>query len=443
MSNFDGNLLIPRMFERWVGLIQRWMYLDTLVSVMFSLSALRNIDTAEKQLQIEKDKANDIKQMNYLFNQEKFKAFDEQYLFVPRGTVLSPAQKLEQRFNQNLYYDFVAVEAKYRLGKGAKLFDKLPTVIASEPDYNAYLGARGLLDKSGAPIGAPVFSTLEHDFNSLPDASKQLDYLAKELGLDPAFAKGITENAPSAAYPQLRPALEKEILQAGNVAKLANQRLMSNFVLGMLWLGIGRYGFEVANGVTLTGDYSAGTKGTSLRIYANDFDFASAFRRGTDWILSGYVTSMISDFVGTGIPNKLFGVDKVVLIQTPGDTGTETGSQTSLSTRDGSWAIRTTWQGDSQATFFEDTRDGKGRTSLAVQANYLTLGGTIKRRKELSQFYEGIAVIGPILAWRFIDPRQVADARLLTVMRLVVMDLYINDIVNPENVFQRRGMQPG
>ena len=151
---------------------------------------------------------------------------------------------------------------------------------------------------------------------------------------------------------------------------------------------------------------------------------------------------MISDFVGTGIPNKLFGVDKVVLIQTPGDTGTETGSQTSLSTRDGSWAIRTTWQGDSQATFFEDTRDGKGRTSLAVQANYLTLGGTIKRRKELSQFYEGIAVIGPILAWRFIDPRQVADARLLTVMRLVVMDLYINDIVNPE-CFQRRGMQPG
>ncbi|MBI5177433.1 hypothetical protein HY995_05100 [Candidatus Micrarchaeota archaeon] len=307
------------------------------------------------------------------------------------------------------------------------------------------LKASGMEEQVKSVFGKPTISDAITEALSAPAETGKLEKLLKDGRLETqnriSFLDqyGISSGEEAiqsklgkqAGLEDAQARLQSEQAIAEKAFSLGKRRAWTNIVMGTLWLGPGRLGLELAGVITLssvgkpserTGDY--------LKIFANSKP-AEAFRKGTDVILIGHFLETISNFLPITAPSKVYQMDDVVFTQVPGDTGKETQAFTSIRQVQGDWNVNTNWPGDSTSTAFEDVRDGKAVTTMAVATNNLAIGGTFKRKAEGTEYYKSLLYIAPLLGWRLLGDKTAEIRGLQTILQIEGLQYYIEKIVDP------------
>ncbi len=392
-QSYDGNVVIPRMVEKAVTEMKSWSKLDFMLTSAFSLYALGSAVKATKAAEraVEKVKLNTDFQISHLQPEV-------------RTAILSPyGRATEDAFEKAL------------LSKSGKM--ELP--------YQFNPGAAG---------GFGLSSVEAQEFTDLGSKELQMTYLYnKRTTLFPADTIDQIQLQAKSLGPQRRiTELTEEIDLAKTASSLSASRAWSSAALGLLWLGPARFGLEFSSSIFFASIGSPEKSlGSRLVIFINNNAFSQAFREGSDFLLSGHIYDLISDVTKSGIPRKTFSSGSVQLIQAMDDNGKQKLSRTAFTQGEAGWLIGQAWVDQSSATLFEDVKDGRPISSMAISINYTKLGATLNRRQEFQQYYDAIGVLAPLFGWFAVRNYVEAPAGLVALLRLQIFDIYIDNFVDP------------
>jgi len=214
------------------------------------------------------------------------------------------------------------------------------------------------------------------------------------------------------------------------VFNLLQSKAMSNFVMGYLWLGPGRFALTMSKGFSFQSS-SKVLADNYLQVMVNRNDVMKEFRDSTNWALGGTVLEQVSAILGNGAPREVFGVGPMIFINSPYETKTEKGSTdavTSLKYTGTSWQVSSSWNGRSDAILFEDVRDNPKYARMPVYASNMTLGANLNKDSLGDEFYSSLLLLAPIFAWKLIKSPNEA---FIPISRVLLLDLYITNLVDP------------
>ena len=201
-------------------------------------------------------------------------------------------------------------------------------------------------------------------------------------------------------------------------------------MLGMAWLGPGRFVFELTDAINFVQLPGKGFSDNYILVMANNQDVAGEFRRATNWVLSGTVTDAISDLTEEGVPTAAYWVGNLFFVNQPVEDATTprvTQSTTSFLSQTGKWRITTNWAGKSDALLAEELTAQSEYARLPLEVKGKAWGMKIRARREFETFYQTMTYLVPILNWRLLGTEQAA----VTGIRLVAYDQYVSNYVNP------------
>ncbi|MBI5224276.1 hypothetical protein HY989_00220 [Candidatus Micrarchaeota archaeon] len=205
---------------------------------------------------------------------------------------------------------------------------------------------------------------------------------------------------------------------------------------GAGWMGAARIALSASNQILFSSLVTSDKKlkDNYMQIYVNNNNFLTDFRRATDFFGTGKITDWASDLMEAGAPTKAFETGNVMFLTrdtTPDAQISE--SSTSFETDGSGWQIKMDWKGRSENSLFEDIRKNSEYTSFALNSNNLELGTTIKNSEEFAKYYQGIAVLAPLV--NFVIYRR-ADMQYLTgpvsaLIRSGTFDFVVTRFVDP------------
>ncbi len=221
--------------------------------------------------------------------------------------------------------------------------------------------------------------------------------------------------------------------EVGKTFTILVGRAYNNFAMGMMWLGPGRLALGASNAISF-GSNDRKLADNYLQVFA-DTPVAGEFRSASNWMLSGAVIDIISDFMHNGVPRAVFQIGPIYLVNMPDKAASsEEGkaSLTSLSSDVDRWNIATYWKGRSTATNFEDIKSKNDYARLSLYSNNMTLGANLEHKKEFSSYYELLLYSAPLLSWKFLKFPSVEEGALFTTLaRVAITDMYISNLVDP------------
>ncbi|MEK6843534.1 MAG: hypothetical protein AABY04_03520 [Candidatus Micrarchaeota archaeon] len=205
---------------------------------------------------------------------------------------------------------------------------------------------------------------------------------------------------------------------------------------GAGWMGAARIALSASNQILFSSLVTSDKKlkDNYMQIYVNNNNFLTDFRRATDFFGTGKITDWGSDLMEAGAPSKAFETGNVMFLTrdtTPDEQISE--SSTSFETNGDGWQVKMDWKGRSENSLFEDIRKNSEYTSFALNSNNLELGTTIKNSEEFAKYYQGIAVLAPLV--NFVIYRR-ADMQYLTgpvsaLIRSGTFDFVVTRFVDP------------
>ncbi|MFH1200239.1 MAG: hypothetical protein V1708_04175, partial [Candidatus Micrarchaeota archaeon] len=227
---------------------------------------------------------------------------------------------------------------------------------------------------------------------------------------------------------------ERNIRKVSFQAAVYANRPLFIWLLGLAWLGPARVGLSASNQILLSSISSAPKFNDNyLQVYVNQKEFASKFRSNTDVMGSGLITDFASDFVEGGAPRKAFQAGKLMFINrdsTPDEIASN--SITSFARGGSGWNIRLAWKGPSDNTLFEDIRNQREYTSLALYSNNLALGTTLQNKAQYADYFRALAIAAPIL--NMIISKAAVEylpLSIATLARMGIADLVITQFIDP------------
>ncbi|MFH1107527.1 MAG: hypothetical protein V1787_06585 [Candidatus Micrarchaeota archaeon] len=261
----------------------------------------------------------------------------------------------------------------------------------------------------------------------------QFSYIAEKLSFpleDKSAIRGLS------VIDQLEMLRKKEDLIAKQLpARLQKSALVAAYGLG--WMLPARFALEASNAVLFsTGATNrADLKDKYLQFYVNNNKFAEKFRQNTDFLATGGIIDFASDMLGSGVPTKTFRAGNLYFINrdtTPDEQYSN--SFTGFNHMGASWQINLGWKGKSEATVFEDVRQEKEYTSLALFSHDLNIGASIDRNKLLPDYYNALQLVAPVLSLvilRKADP-SVLGPTLAALMQLQTYEFIMHNFVSKE-----------
>ncbi len=430
-----NTLVIPKHYEELVKKLKVWMMTDVLLTIAQTTVFFGGKRTIERY----QDKLKEIEQRAVNFKQDTF-------------------------ITTHIGNDVLKREV-YALGsrKGITKKDLMESVETMENEMLSRLSPN--LPKP--PAGATKEQVIEHYKNIDSDFAKKLDPLEKvrkeadKLKKDDALADDVYESfqnqlTQSAGFlpdevveiqkSKIRLRHDREYAKTleelngleyqTDLAKIkrALQRrtgqVWFRIMLGMAWLGPGRFIFELTDAVNFQQVGGKEFGDNYITVLANDNDVAGEFRRASNWMLSGAVTDILSDLTEEGIPTAAYWVGNLFFINQPvEETSQPRVSVTSFKASAGKWDVTTSWQGKSDLLIAEELNEKNEYARLPLEVKGKTWNLKIRAKQEFAQFYDIMKYVAPLLSWRILGFVDYS----LTAARLVAYDYYVTDVVNPSS----------
>ncbi|MCX6767129.1 MAG: hypothetical protein NTY90_00140 [Candidatus Micrarchaeota archaeon] len=385
---YDGSVVVPAQFERYVTAIGNWASLDMYLTIAESLYISYDVTLIKGQIAKKTAAREELSRLSATGMKDWPKASTAYDQLVPKtGKTL-------------------VIEGK--------------TYGAS--DLKQLYIERSAIPQEQGGITAQKFEEMTHEYFTVPPGG------------------AITQNDVSDSIKAVEGlGLNKEMLTLSSeervmtdLAKKVQQRTVTTFAFGLGWLGPARFALDLAGSLLL--ETSAAGRDQYFDFYINNGKYLSDFRKSTDFLGTGGVTDFASDIFGTGVPTKAYETGSVYLINNPRvDRDKATAASTSIKQEAGRWAINFHWEQDEEGAdgvMFEDIRDIKDYTSIAFSSRNQIINVGADRQKLTSELYRAAEIAAP--AFNFLLYRvESLPASAVGLGQLAIYNIVIKNFIDP------------
>ncbi len=328
----DGaNMLIPSFYEDWVSFAGTWNKYDLLFSTILAVGSLHFGKSTSEELANAKAELSELRasQAQGTKSAQFFAGADHSYEQLENVLRTNPAavNPLDIQFTREVANKLGSDSAK-------TVRDKLANgnLQLTGKELDELYGVKGSVDRAIPAEFQTEIGQVARNVQAFKGTEDPIKKLAEDTKL-----------------------LKKRADAFADVAKFAGRRVYLGLILGATWLGPARILYSINDRVFFTLKDSSPTKDSFAKLYVNRPEIASSFRKATDLFGTGRLLESVSNTFGTGfsVPSKAFAAGKVFLINLP--KGVNPGNSiTSIGASADGIRIKTSWNGDSYATNFED-----------------------------------------------------------------------------------------
>jgi phage gp45-like len=454
--NGGSSIVVPLRYQRFLGAVKQILFLDTSLSILETgFMWVKKDDVADQisdQADLAKMKAEvsenaaAINPNTWYTIMQQGTAEQKQAYYLLSTTKPNPKETLTllTQVDNNL-------DAAIAAGKPA---DVIKSIQSQRENLYSSLSESGVATELNKQLKVDIFSADWADPTKFGSASRTVtgtfdeklelalgaalegksDNIAKAFDIgDSQSSRLIHQQLELDKISQKRVntlTLTTEKNKLDKVFQLVQSKAMNNFVLGFLWLGYGRFGLSVTKDFTLQSTDKR-LADNYLQIMVNRNDVLKEFRDSTNWALGGVVLEQVASLLGSGVPREAFGMGPAIFINSPYKESTYIGaseSSTSIEFEAGKWRVASSWDGESDATVFEDVSDDPKYARMPLYISNMTLGANLNKNTFGADYYAVLATLGPVLAWKLIKSPNEA---FIPIARILTLDIYIENFIDP------------
>ena len=427
-----STLVLPKQYEETVKRLKTWVSLDTWLTVAqmgFFFGKVGTLTSAQEKLKEIETRKQQFAPDSITFSRVTSTPLKREIYGLGSAPTISKSQ-LESsltKIENGLLEEFTPAGSAHHL-----TIADIPALKTSSSEFASRYAAiekvRSEIPTTAAPAAdvSSIYRKYEADFtkttggfDALESAEVTKAQVRSRLEID--STKTLNELAGQEYTADLNKIKKLLAARTGEV--------WYRLVLGMGWLGPGRFVFEITDAITFQRISQKQYADNYITVFANNNDLIGEFRRATDWVSAGTVTDALSDFTDEGIPSAAYQVGNLWIANQPleGAPGTGANSITSFRTQNGQTKIESSWKGKSDILIAEQLSSKDEYARLPIEVKDASWSLKIKARKEFQGFYAALNLIAPLISWKL---SGLSDASL-TAVRLVVYDFYIREAINP------------
>ncbi len=433
-----STLVIPKHYEELVKKLKFWIMTDILLTaaqMTVYFGGVKYLEKYQKKLQEIEERAVKFQPNDIIFRDIQSSPLKlEVYSLGSRATVTkAELSKAADRMEDVILAEFQQARGPFPAGTTTS---QAITQVKADPVFaGRYAPIDEMKGELGLPANAGLASTDSVDdiyrkYESRLKATAELN--ERELQeVEKAKIRSRSQQEYGKTLKELEgQEYETDLQKVKNRLKVRTGDFWFRVMLGMAWLGPGRFVFELTDAVNFRQISSKAFSDNYIVIFADKDDLVGEFRRATNWVLSGTVTDALSDLTEGGIPTAAYRVGNLLFVNQPVEGGTAptpSSSVTSFVAGNGDWSVSTAWQGKSDALVAEELDQRSEYARLPLEVKGKTWNLKIRAKKEFEAFYDTMKYVVPLLSWRILGAQDYA----VTGVRLLAYDFYVTDVVNP------------